>query len=523
MAIYHFSVQVIGRSDGRSAVAAAAYRSGERLISQYDGTVSDYTHKKWVEYKEILLPQNSPPEYADRQILWNAVEKIEKGTKAQLCREFEIALPNELSLQQRINIAHIFAKSLTDSGMCADVCLHNPPLHNDLGQFLDADGNLLSTHGKPVKNVNCHMHILVTMRPLDEAGEWQPKMSKVYICSRGEERAEYTAEEFAAAQRDGWEKLYQFVRGGKKIWLTQKEGEKEGLQKANANAKIVPYGRPNPIYQKWNSMQQLMDWRRQWQDICNEALKNAGIADQVDCRSNIERKIETVPEIHLGPASTAIMRREERLGQERKMEENEKSDREEINKIVRHNNSMIRTMRNALDILCVNIGKKMENIKEMLIEYQYQNTILSDAARQEQYAVDILAEKIRRINKTYCENVVTESDALQLYGYHNMSEFQADAYSLDDKMKQKNDLEKEIIENNDKSDKLLQDYREYSALVATDKKNEQRTEEKLSSILMDRQIKQYDRRLIESVRRMIEKKLDAISNGDRRGSCNHKK
>lgn len=90
----------IKRSAGQSAVASAAYRSGERLYSEYYGEVSDYTRKGGVVCSEILLPDHAPPEYADRQTLWNAVEKAESGKKAQLAYSFDIALQNEFSLEE---------------------------------------------------------------------------------------------------------------------------------------------------------------------------------------------------------------------------------------------------------------------------------------------------------------------------------------------------------------------------------------------------------------------------------------
>ena len=82
MALYHFHVEQIKRSAGQSAIAAAAYRAGERLYSEYYGEINDFTRKGGVLHTEILLPPNAPPEYTDRQTLWNAVEKAEKNKKA---------------------------------------------------------------------------------------------------------------------------------------------------------------------------------------------------------------------------------------------------------------------------------------------------------------------------------------------------------------------------------------------------------------------------------------------------------
>ena len=84
IAIYHWNIGIVSRGKGKSAVAAAAYRSGEKLTNEWDGMTHDYTRKGGVICSEILLPSHAPPEYADRETLWNAVEKAERGKKAQL-------------------------------------------------------------------------------------------------------------------------------------------------------------------------------------------------------------------------------------------------------------------------------------------------------------------------------------------------------------------------------------------------------------------------------------------------------
>lgn len=159
IAIYHCSIKIISRGKGKSAVAAAAYRSGEKLTNDYDGTTHDFTRKGGVVYTEILLPDKAPREYTDRSTLWNAVEAVEKSKNAQLSREIEIALPNELSEAECITLAKEFAqRTFVDKGMCADVCIHNP--------------------NREQKNI--HAHIMLTMRPLNEDGTWDDKQKKEY-------------------------------------------------------------------------------------------------------------------------------------------------------------------------------------------------------------------------------------------------------------------------------------------------------------------------------------------------------
>lgn len=159
-AIYHFSMQIITRGKGKSAVAGAAYRSGQRLVNDYDGLVHDFTKKGGVVHTEILLPEHAPPEYSDRSTLWNAVEKVEKAKNSQLAREIEISLPNELSLAENIELARRFVQeNFVDKGMCADVCIHDPE------------------RDQP----NIHAHIMLTMRPINPDGSWGEKQRKEYV------------------------------------------------------------------------------------------------------------------------------------------------------------------------------------------------------------------------------------------------------------------------------------------------------------------------------------------------------
>ena len=161
MAIYHCSIKIISRGKGKSAVAAAAYRSGEKLVNEYDGAIHDYTRKGGIVHTEILLPDNAPPAFSDRSALWNAVERIEKAKNAQLAREIEIALPYELTREQGVSLVREYVKdNFVAAGMCADVCLHDK---ND---------------GNP------HAHILLTMRPIEQDGAWGAKQKKEYVLDK---------------------------------------------------------------------------------------------------------------------------------------------------------------------------------------------------------------------------------------------------------------------------------------------------------------------------------------------------
>lgn len=127
MALFHLSVTQVRRSAGQSAIASAAYRAGERLYSERYGEYSDYTRKGGVICSDILLPPQAPPEYQDRQTLWNAVEEVERHKDAQLAYSFDIALQNEFSLEENIALARQFLlEQFVSRGMVADFAVHQP-------------------------------------------------------------------------------------------------------------------------------------------------------------------------------------------------------------------------------------------------------------------------------------------------------------------------------------------------------------------------------------------------------------
>ena len=147
IAIYHCNISIVSRGKGKSAVAAAAYRSGEKITNEWDGMTHDYTRKRGVVHTEILLPPHAPPSFSDRATLWNSVELYEKAGNAQLAREIDAALPIELSREEQIRLVREYCSSqFVSRGMCVDFAIH------------DTDSG------------NPHCHIMLTMRPLDERG-----------------------------------------------------------------------------------------------------------------------------------------------------------------------------------------------------------------------------------------------------------------------------------------------------------------------------------------------------------------
>ena len=165
MAIYHCSIKIFSRGKGASAVAKAAYRAAEIIHSEYDRNTYDYSRKRGIVHKEILLPDHAPPEYSERAILWNAVEKSERNINAQLAREIEVSLPVELSREQNISLVREYIKrQFVEQGMCADLCVHD-------------------TNG-----LNPHAHIMLTIRPINEDGTWVAKSKKEKMLNEYGER-----------------------------------------------------------------------------------------------------------------------------------------------------------------------------------------------------------------------------------------------------------------------------------------------------------------------------------------------
>ena len=147
IAIYHFSVKIVSRGKGANVVAKAAYISGEKIKNEYDGTIHDYRRKREVLHKEILLPDNAPPHFKKRSVLWNAVEKSETRKNSQIARHIDAALPVEISHSEQIDLVrHFCQQCFVSNGMCADFAIHDK-----------GDGNP-------------HVHILLTTRNVSEQG-----------------------------------------------------------------------------------------------------------------------------------------------------------------------------------------------------------------------------------------------------------------------------------------------------------------------------------------------------------------
>ena len=365
----------MSRGAGRSVIAAAAYASCSRLYNDYDGLTHDYTRKHGCLYSEVFLPQYAPEEWKDRQLLWEAVESVEKTKDSRLARELVVALPSELSLDDWKGMLERFIREQgTELGMCADVNIHDPypPGHNP------------------------HSHILFTVRPLDEHGKWQAKTQKEYLCKRGEEERGFTADEFKVVKTQGWEKQYMYQFGEKKEYLTLSEAEKiEVCVRTSKTPKSSRYGRQNPVAELWNSEEQLFAWRKSWEMIINEEQERHGIADRVDCRSHAARGLTEQPTVHEGYHARKL----ESMGIV--------SDRCELNRQIRADNKLLRELNKQVQKLMKAIKENipalasaLETLRDHMVFLQYQlivNTSQQEAVTSQKKILSGILEEYKEV------------------------------------------------------------------------------------------------------------------------------
>ena len=192
-------------------------------------------------HSEIFLPAHAPPEYSDRSTLWNSVEEAEKSRNAQLAREIEIALPAELDRDMQIKLVRAYVRdTFVVSGMCADFSIH------DKGDR------------------NPHAHIMLTLRPLKESGEWGAKCRKEYdLDGRGQRIP---------------------LPGG-------------GFKSHRVNTT------------DWNDPSKAEVWRATWADACNRALEQIGRPERIDHRSYNRQGVQKIPTVHMGVAATQMEHR----------------------------------------------------------------------------------------------------------------------------------------------------------------------------------------------------------------------
>ena len=286
----HFEINIVKRSEGGSAVSAAAYQTGEKLFSDWDRKYMYHGTKEELVLKEILLPAHAPPEFADRNKLWNSAEAAEPNWNSQLARRLKIALPVELSMEDNIALAREYCeKEFASKGMIVDLAVHDPepPNHNP------------------------HLHVLLTMRPLDEKGNWAPKARKEYVLDKDGNR----------------------IRG------------------PNGKYKV----RKIPTVD-WNARGNAEIWRHDWENLQNQYLERAGRAERVCMKSYERQGLDTIPTVHMGPAVMALERKGIR------------TDVGNLNREIRAVNAMIRFLKDTILKLTSWLADLRQAIKEIEME-----------------------------------------------------------------------------------------------------------------------------------------------------------
>ena len=304
MAIFHFTVKIVGRSKGKSVISASAYLNGDVMKNEETGRISYYTSKKEVVYTSLMMCENAPPEWlhvpeenikrfqqsirykrADdkdaalekfkitfqKQRLWNEVLKIEKNADAQLGRSFEFSLPKEWSRQEQIDYTtEYIQKTFVDKGMCVDWSIHDK-----------GDGNP-------------HVHLLVTMRPFNLDHSWGSKEVKDWDFVRDTDGNIVVDE----SHPDWWQDKKNPDRHGIRIPVL----DENGVQKVGARNR-KQWKRVLTDATGWNNPKNCELWRSEWAGMCNRHLS---IDNQIDHRSYERQGKLKIPTIHEGADARKI-------------------------------------------------------------------------------------------------------------------------------------------------------------------------------------------------------------------------
>src|SRR3546814_294456 len=296
MASFHLAVKTIGRSAGRSATAAAAYRAGVEITDERTGLVHDYTRKQGVEHNALVVPADAPAWASDRAVLWNAAEQAETRKNSTVAREYEIALPAELSAEARRELALGLAREISERhGVAVDVAIHAP--------------------GRECDHRNHHAHLLTTTRRIGPEGrgaktrELDQKTSGVGAGWGGEARRE-------AALGLAWERSEGpgvAVDGAIHAAGREVDHRNHHAHRLTTTRRIGPEGlgaKTRELDHKTSG--EVERWRGRWAEMQNAALERANVPERVDHRSHQRRGIEQEATVHMGPSATAMERRAER-------------------------------------------------------------------------------------------------------------------------------------------------------------------------------------------------------------------
>lgn len=383
----HTHVDIVSRSKGASIIAKAAYNARDKLKDDYYGKTHDYSKKDDLVFSKIFLPEHIPKEFSNREYLWNGVEKIEKSKNSQLARNLLFELPRELNEKDRIKlISEFIEENFTSKGMIADCNIHNPMASDNEEQP--------------------HAHILLTLREIDEKGNWKPKSRKEYILDEN----------------------------GKKIKL--KSGNYKS-KKVNLN--------------DWNEPDKAKEWRENFSKKANEYLAKNNIDKRIDPRTFEEQGREELPQVHLGTASYQMEKKgiqTERGNHNRKIiafNLEFKKLKAELSKLTSWIGSLIGSLQVKYDEYKQEKKEEYENKAELFNLYEYISIYH-----------DIQGEKARKLNP-YVSNKKIGADLRRFS--------KARIYLKDNNLKTIADLQEKISTLQAKNKNINQDVKAKTKLI----------------------------------------------------------
>lgn len=383
----HTHVDIVARSKGASVIAKAAYNARDKLQDEYYGKTHDYSKKTDLVFSKIFLPEHIPKEFSNREYLWNEVEKIEKSKNSQLARNLLFELPRELNEQDRIKlISEFIEENFTSKGMIADCNIHNPPASDNEEQP--------------------HAHILLTLREIDEKGNWKPKCRKEYILDEN--------------------------------------GEKIKLKSGNYKSRKVNLN-------DWNEPDKAKEWRENFSKKANEYLARNNIQKRIDPRTFEEQGREELPQIHLGTSSYQMEKKgiqTERGNQNRKivaLNLEFRKLKEELSKLTSWIGSLIGSLQVKYDEYKQEKKEEYENKAELFNLYEYISIYY-----------DLQGEKARKLNP-YASNKKIGADLRRFS--------KARIYLKDNNLKTIADLQEKINTLQSQNKKISQDIKAKTARI----------------------------------------------------------